>query len=114
MEIIRQLNQLNSQTEEKIKDDLLFSSTNLAVTVSANRVIFWISATLQVHILKWHLYSPKFKPNVWFTTDWKSPMLVDWSAFGFHIHLGFSSRTEAIEFESPLVSEDINYKNTRF
>ena len=52
MEIIRRLNQLNSQTEEKIKDDLLFSSTNLAVTVRANRVIFLISATLQVHILK--------------------------------------------------------------
>ena len=52
MEIIRRFNQLNSQTEEKIKDDLLFSSTNLAVTVSANRVIFLISATLQVHILK--------------------------------------------------------------
>ena len=52
MEIIKRRDQLNNQTEEKIKDDLLFSSTNLAVTVSANRVIFLISATLQVHILK--------------------------------------------------------------
>ena len=40
MEIIKRLDQLNSQTEEKIKDDLLFSSTNLAVTVSAKQSDF--------------------------------------------------------------------------